>query len=36
MSWIGWVIIGMFVLIAALMAYMIWAIYDEGRRRGKK
>lgn len=33
MSWIGWAVIGLFVFVIALMGYMAWIIYKDGRRR---
>ena len=36
MSWMGWVIIGIFVVIAALMGYMVWIIYQDDKRRDRK
>jgi len=36
MSWIGWAIIGIFVVIAALMGYMVWIIYQDDKRRDRK
>ena len=36
MSWMGWVAIGIFVVIAALMGYMVWIIYQDDKRRDRK
>ena len=36
MSWVGWAIIALFALIAALMGYMAWIIYYDDQRRGRK
>lgn len=36
MSWIGWAVIGLFIIIAALMGSMAWIIYKDDQRRGRK
>lgn len=35
MSWVGWAVITLFALIAALMGYMAWIVYYD-QRRGRK
>lgn len=34
MSWVGWAVIGLFVLIGCIMGYMVWLIYEDDKRRG--
>jgi hypothetical protein len=36
MSWIGWAVIGLFVFVIAIMAYMVWIIYKDDQRRGRR